>query len=40
MRTLDRYIVIRLLVNFIILFMLLYLFAATIDVILNLEENA
>lgn len=38
MRTLDRYIVIRLLVNFIILFMLLYLFAATIDVILNLER--
>jgi len=35
---LDRYIVVRVLVNFIILFLLLYLFAATIDVILNLER--
>ena len=35
---LDRYIVIRVLVNFLILFLLLYLFAATIDIILNLER--
>ena len=38
MQILDRYIVVRVLVNFIILFLLLYLFAATIDVILNLER--
>ena len=38
MRILDRYIIIRMLMNFIILFLLLYLFAATIDVILNLEH--
>tara|TARA_B100001059_G_C17833753_1_gene586502 strand:- start:2848 stop:3981 length:1134 start_codon:yes stop_codon:yes gene_type:complete len=37
-KILDRYIMIRVLVNFFILFLLLYLFAATIDVILNLEQ--
>lgn len=38
MRIIDRYIVKRMVVNFILLFFLLYLFAATIDIILNLEQ--
>ena len=38
MRILDRHIMVRMSLNFILLFLLLYLFAATIDVILNLEH--
>jgi len=38
MSRIDRSIVSRLLINFLLLFGLLYLFAATIDVILNLDE--
>jgi lipopolysaccharide export system permease protein len=38
MTLIDRYILNRLLWNFLILFMLLYLFAVSIDVILNLDE--
>jgi lipopolysaccharide export LptBFGC system permease protein LptF len=38
MRIIDRYIVKRMVMNFILLFFLLYLFAATIDIILNLEQ--
>ena len=38
MRIIDRHIMKRMVVNFILLFFLLYLFAATIDIILNLEQ--
>ena len=38
MSLLDRYIFARFLVNFALLFSLLCLFAATIDVVLNLDE--
>ncbi|MCH2148963.1 MAG: LptF/LptG family permease [Phycisphaerales bacterium] len=38
MRIIDRYIMKRMVVNFILLFLLLYLFATTIDIILNLEQ--
>ena len=38
MRILDRHIMVRMSLNFVLLFLLLYLFAATIDVILNLEH--
>ncbi|MDP6986720.1 MAG: LptF/LptG family permease [Phycisphaerales bacterium] len=38
MNRIDRYIVGRVLLNFVLLFAVLYLFAATIDVILNLDE--
>ena len=35
MRIIDRYIMKRMVVNFILLFLLLYLFATTIDIILS-----
>lgn len=38
MNRIDRYIVGRVLLNFVLLFAALYLFAATIDIILNLDE--
>ncbi len=38
MNRMDRHIMARLLLNFVLLFAVLYLFAATIDVILNLDE--
>jgi lipopolysaccharide export LptBFGC system permease protein LptF len=38
MNRIDRYIVGRVLLNFVLLFSALYLFAATIDIILNLDE--
>ena len=38
MTRIDRYIVGRVLLNFVLLFAVLYLFAATIDIILNLDE--
>ena len=38
MTRIDRYIIGRLLLNFVLLFAVLYLFAATIDIILNLDE--
>jgi len=38
MRIIDQYIMKRMVVNFILLFLLLYLFATTIDIILNLEQ--
>ena len=38
MTRMDRHIMTRLLLNFVLLFAVLYLFAATIDVILNLDE--
>jgi len=37
-RILNRHIMIRMLTNFVLLFMFLYLFAATIDIILNLDR--
>jgi len=38
MKLLDRYILARFLTNFVILFLLLFVFAATIDLILNLDQ--
>ncbi len=38
MRILNRHIMIRMLTNFVLLFLFLYLFAATIDIILNLDR--
>lgn len=38
MNRIDRYIAGRVLLNFVLLFAVLYLFAATIDIILNLDE--